>query len=92
MKYCAEALVDGILHSGQTFQWKLSEGDIFFTYDSVPKISSEYIKLYCASTVDTISIHMTQGYVDLLGHKWIGKGGHCDWTKQKIPETLFGSS
>ena len=86
VKYCSQALVDSILHSGQTFQWKLGEGDIFFTYDSVPKISAEYIKLYCASRNDTITVDMTQGYVDLLGHKWYGKGGRCDWTKHSIPE------
>ena len=86
VKYCTQALVDSILHSGQTFQWKLGEGDILFTYDSVPKISAENIKLYCASRVDTITIQMTQGYVDLLGHKWYGKDGRCDWSKHKIPE------
>jgi hypothetical protein len=86
VNYCTNALVDSILHVGQTFQWKLAEGDIFFTYDSVPKISSDYIKLYCASPVDTIAVEMTRGYVDLLGHKWFGRGGRCDWTKHNIPE------
>ena len=43
VKYCSQALVDSVLHSGQTFQWKLGEGDIFFTYDSVPKISRQNI-------------------------------------------------
>ena len=86
VRYCSQALVDSILHSGQTFQWKLGEGDIFFTYDSVPKISAEYIKLYCASRNDTIAVEMTQGYVNLLEHKWYGKGGRCDWEKHDIPE------
>jgi len=86
IKYCTQALVDSVLHMGQSFQWKLGEGDIYFTFDSVPKISAEYIKLYCASRVDTISIEMTQGYVNLQDHTWNGKGGRCDWTKHNIPE------
>jgi len=86
IRYCSDALVDSILHVGNSFSWKLGEGDIYFTYDSVPKISAEYIKLYCTSRNDTIGIEMTQGYVDLLGHKWYGKGGRCDWTKHNIPE------
>ena len=86
IKYCSDALVDSVLHAGNSFSWKLAEGDIYFTFDSVPRISAEYIKLYCASRVDTISIEMTQGYVDLQGHKWHGKKGRCDWTKHNIPE------
>ena len=86
IRYCSDALVDSTLHSGQSFNWKLAEGDIYFTFDSVPRISSDYIKLYCSSKTDTISVEMTEGYVDLLGHKWYGKGGRCDWTKHQIPE------
>lgn len=86
LKYCSDALVDSVLHKGQIFSWKLAEGDIYFVYDSIPKISAEYAKLYCASKVDTFAINMTRGYVDLQGHKWYGNGGRCDWQKHAVPE------
>lgn len=86
LKYCSQALVDSVLHKGNTFSWKLGEGDIYFVYDSIPKISADYAKLYCASKVDTISISTTRGYVDLQGHKWYGNGGRCDWQKHQVPE------
>ena len=86
IRYCSDALVDSVLHVGQSFSWKMAEGDINFTFDSVPRIYSEYIKLFCSSKNDTIGIEFTQGYVDLLGHQWYGKGGRCDWTKHHIPE------
>ena len=86
LKYCSDALVDSILHKGESFTWKLAEGDIYFTFDSVAKIMAKYCQLYCISKTDTIAIELTQGSVDLLKHKWNGTGGRCDWTKHKIPE------
>ena len=85
-KYCSDALVDSVLHSGQTFTWKIAEGELFFSFDSIPKISAEFCKLYCISRLDTLAIHMTNGSVNLMEHKWYGNAGRCDWTKHKIPE------
>lgn len=86
VKNCALALVDSVMHQGKTFQWKISSGDFQFTYDSVPVITSELLQLSCASKYDTLSIHKTKGYLDLLNHKWYGIEGHCNWNKHKIPE------
>ena len=62
LKYCSDALVDSILHKGESFTWKLAEGDIYFTFDSVAKITAKYCQLYCISKTDTIVIELTQVY------------------------------
>ena len=59
---------------------------IYFHYDSIPKICSNKIHIYCKSNKDSISIEKTKGYIDLLSNKWYGIGGSCDWTKHNIPK------
>ncbi len=84
LNYCSDAFVDSILHSGQSFIWKLGEGNIYFNYDSIPKIAIDDARIYCYSRVDTISIEMTKGYVDIQAHQWFGLGGKCTWQKHNI--------
>lgn len=81
---CSNVLVDRVLYASKTFKWKFGEGDINFVYDSIPKVYSSKILLYCVSTTDSISIQKTQGYIDLLDQSWVGHGGTCDWTKHTI--------
>ena len=82
--HCYEVLVNRILHSSSSFQWKFGEGQFIFHYDSIPKIFSNNIHLYCKSEQDSISIEKTHGYMDLLSNKWYGIGGSCDWSKHRI--------
>ena len=72
------------MHTSTSFQWKFGEGEIVFLYDSIPKICSNEIQIYCKSQQDSISIENTMGYIDLLSNKWYGVGGSCDWTKHSI--------
>lgn len=81
---CSNVLVDRVLYASKTFKWKFGEGDINFVYDSIPKVYSSKILLYCVSTTDSITIQKTQGYIDLLKQSWFGNGGSCDWTKHNI--------
>jgi hypothetical protein len=81
---CALVLVDSILFSTPSYQWKFGRGDISFTFDSFPKISSKSIDLYCRSKSDTIVIYQSSGYMDILSTKWYGESGNVDWTKHNI--------
>ena len=81
---CSEVLINRVLHTSTSFQWKFGEGEIVFRYDSIPKICSNEIQIYCKSQQDSISIEKTNGYIDLLSNKWYGVGGSCDWTKHSI--------
>ena len=82
--HCYEVFVNRVLHSSTSFQWMFGKGQFIFLYDSIPKIYSDEIHLYCKSENDSISIEKTKGYIDLLSNKWYGVGGSCDWTKHRI--------
>ena len=84
IRKCALVLVDSILFSSNSFEWKYGLGDINFTFDSLPKISSNIIDIYCISKSDTIAIYQTSGYMDILSTKWYGNSGNVDWTKHNI--------
>lgn len=81
---CALVLVDSILFSSPSYQWKFGDGDISFTFDSFPKISSKLIDIYCHSKSDTILIYQSSGFMDILSRKWYGESGYVDWTKHNI--------
>jgi hypothetical protein len=83
---CSEFLVDSLVHSGKTFQWKIASGDFIFKNDSIPVITGSKLKLLCQSRLDTLTIYETQGHLDLLNHKWVGRGGQSNWMKHGIPE------
>ena len=88
--HCYEVLVNRILHSSSSFQWKFGEGQFIFRYDSIPKIFSNNINLYCKSEQDSISIENTHGYMDLLSNKWYGIGGVATGPNIEFQETPFG--
>ena len=82
--HCYEVFVNRVLHSSTSFQWMFGEGQFIYLYDSIPKIYSNEIHLYCKSEKDSISIEGTKGYIDLLSNKWYGVGGSSDWSKHGI--------
>ncbi|MDG1850397.1 MAG: hypothetical protein P8I82_07950 [Flavobacteriales bacterium] len=84
LKKCSSVLVDSVLHSTKTFQWKFTSGDFIFSNDSTPIITGEKLELSCISRLDTLKIELTGGYLDLFNHNWFGEGGQCNWTKHGI--------
>lgn len=84
--YCSDVLVDSVLYSSKTFQWKIGSGDFTFRNDSVPIISGNQLMLTCHSNLDTLTIFKTQGYLDLQKQRWFGHGGESNWVKHGIPK------
>ena len=84
LKKCSSLLVDSVLHSTKTFEWKFTAGDFVFTNDSTPILTGADLELSCISRQDTIKLMNTSGYLDLFSHSWHGDGGQSDWTKRGI--------
>jgi hypothetical protein len=74
-------LEDRILYDYRGVQWKCSQADFIFIYDTVPRFSLKDVTLVCFASRDSIRIENTQGLFYPAQNLWRGSGGIVTWER-----------
>lgn len=74
------------LYRSPSTEWRASNNNFVFDYDSVPKVNFNKVDLSCYAKDDTSTIYNTSGSYYLLQERFYGKGGKILWIRAGIPE------
>ncbi|HRZ21558.1 MAG TPA: hypothetical protein P5184_07810, partial [Bacteroidales bacterium] len=70
-----------ILYDYKGIQWRCSQADFIFIYDTIPRFSLKDVELICIASRDSISIEKTQGIYYPVQNLWKGSGGTVTWER-----------
>ncbi|MBI2967921.1 MAG: hypothetical protein HYY40_08925 [Bacteroidetes bacterium] len=88
LETCRSLFDEGLLYKSSSVQWKSSNRNYQFRYDSIPKITYGSLDLKCYSKKDSAIIYRTSGSYDPIEKVWYGRGGTVNWQRAGIGEDV----
>jgi hypothetical protein len=90
IEMCAGLFKDNSIYKSASTNWRSSNGNFTFEYDTVPKVVFAKLDLVCLAKGDSAVIHNTSGVYYPTQEIWRGRGGRVDWTRAGLkPEATY---
>lgn len=84
---CAGLFKSNILFSSASTEWRASNSNFTFAYDSVPKVIFAGCDLVCTAKGDSAVIRATKGTYYPTQEQWVGTGGRVTWQRAGLKPT-----
>ena len=87
---CNKLFSNNILYKSRSLEWKTSNKDFYFDFDTIPMIVFPSLDLECSAKKDSSIISETKGAYLPTIHSWIGYGGKIFWERAGFhKDTVF---
>ncbi len=87
---CNKLFSDKILYKSRSLEWKASNKDFYFDFDTIPMVVFPLLDIECITKKDSSIISETNGAYLPTIHSWIGYGGKLFWERAGFhKDTVF---